>query len=171
LWVAQGEDLWETPQILGVLGDELCLVEIDVSNRDRLLADVVDNYEVRDRTLRSEVVLFGDAGGFFACSVEFLELWPKALSDLPSDVSIDSRYKAVFTRAGDQVVMSVRHARRFSGGAPTRLFRFDSRIFEKTLSDLATASRRLRDDLLAVAQQRAPQIVESLRETLRNWPA
>jgi len=171
LWVGQGEDLWETTQVLGVLGDDLCLVEIDASNRDRILADVVDNYEVHDRMLRSEIVLFGDAGGFFACSIEFLELWPKSLADLPSDVFIDDRYKAVFTRAGDRVVMIVRHARRPSGGVPTRQFRFGSRKYEETVSDLAAASRRLRDDLVTVAQQRAPQIVESLRETLENWPA
>jgi hypothetical protein len=39
------------------------------------------------------------------------------------------------------------------------------------MSDLARESRRLRDDLIAVAQERAPQKVESLQAAFKRWPA
>jgi hypothetical protein len=38
------------------------------------------------------------------------------------------------------------------------------------MSDLTRESRRLRDDLIAVAQQRAPRKVESLEEAFKPDP-
>jgi hypothetical protein len=169
-WVGESKDHWDTPPVLGSIGDELYLVEIDGSNRERILVDLIDNYEV-DGSLRIEIVFFGDAGGFFASSMDFLEHWPKSAADIPADVFIDNRYKAAFTKAGDEITMSVRHALRPSDGPSKRRFRFRPNEYGEAMSDLARESRRLRDDLMAVALQRAPQKVESLREACKRWPA
>jgi hypothetical protein len=170
-WVGESEDYWDTRLVLGIIGDDLYLVEIDGSNRERFLVDLIDDYHVDDRSLRIEIVFFGDAGGFFASPMNFLEHWPKSPADVPAEVFVDERYKAAFTKAGDDIIMSVRHALRRSDGPPKRRFRFHPNKYEEAMSDLARESRRLRDDLLAVAQQRAPQKVESLREAFRLWPA
>lgn len=160
-WVGESHDEWETPPVLGVLGEDLYLVEIDASNRERILLELVDRFDVTDPTLRIELVFFGDAGGFFASSMRFLDLWPKSAEDLPADVSVDERYKATFIEAGGEVVISVRHALR-PDAPPRRQLRFGLSAYEDAVADLALASRRLRDDLIAVAQERAPGKVESL---------
>lgn len=170
-WVGESDDHWDTRPVLGMIGDELYLVEIDGSNRERVLLELIDHYEVADRSLRIEIVFFGNAGGFFASSMNFLELWPKSAADVPADVFVDNHYKAAFTKAGDEVVMSVRHALRPSDGPPKRRFRFRPNKYQEAMSDLARESRRLRDDLIAVAQQRAPEKVESLQEAFKHWPA
>ena len=66
--------------------------------------------------------------------------------------------------------LGVRHALRPSDRPPSRRFRFHSSEYQKVMSDLVRESRRLRDDLIAVAQQRAPEKVESLRAALGSWP-
>jgi hypothetical protein len=164
-WVGESSDLWDPPPILGMIG-ELYLVEIDASHRERMLLELIDRYVGDDRGLRIELVFFGDAGGFFASSVNFLEHWPKSPADVPADVFVDNHYKA-----GDEVVMTVRHALRPGGGAPQRRFRFRPDKYQEAMSDLARESRRLRDDLIAVAQARAPQKVASLQEAFMQWPA
>ena len=170
-WVREGGDLWDVPAVLGTIGDQLYLVEIDASNRERVLADLIDQYQVDDRSLRIEIVFFGDAGGFFASSMGFFELWPKSAADVPADVFIDDRYKAAFTKSDDEIVISVRHALRPSDAPPRRQLRFDPSNYEQAMSDLARDSRRLRADLMAIAQERAPQKIESLREAFKRWPA
>lgn len=170
-WVGESDDPWDATPVLGMIGDELYLVEIDGSNRERVLVELIDRYEVDDPGLRIEIVFFGDAGCFFATSMHFLDLWPRSPADMPSEVFIDDHYKAAFTNAGDEVVMSVRHALRRSDGLPKRRFRFRPGKYQEAMSELARESRRLRDDLIAVAQQRAPEKVESLREALSTSPA
>jgi hypothetical protein len=171
-WVRESDDYWETPPVfLGMNGDDLYLVEIDGSNREGVLLELIERYDVVDRSLRIEIVLFGGAGGFFASSMEFLEHWPKSPADVPADVFIDNHHKAAFTKAGDDIVMSVRHALRPSGGPPRRQLRFAPNKYQEAMADLARESRLLRDDLIAVAQQRAPEKVESLQETFKRWPA
>jgi hypothetical protein len=170
-WVGESECRWDTPPVLGMIGDELYLVEIDRNNRELVLLEIIDKYKVADRSLRIEIVFFGDAGGFFASSMNFFELWPKSPADVPADVFVDDRYKAAFTKSGDEIVISVRHALRPSDGPPKRQLRFCPNKYEEAMSDLARESRRLRDDLIAVAQERAPQKVESLQEAFKHWPA
>jgi hypothetical protein len=170
-WVGKSESFWDEPPVLGMIGDELYLVEIDARNRELVLLELVDKYEVDDRSLRIEIVLFGDAGGFFASSMSFLEHWPKSAAEVPADVFIDERYRAAFTKSGDEIVMSVRHALRPIDGPPRRRFRFDPHKYEQAMSELGLGSRRLREDMIAIAQQRAPQKVESLREAFDLWPA
>lgn len=162
-WVADRSDVWESPAVLGTMGDDLCLVEIDESNRERLVLELIDGYEGGERTLRIELAFFGDAGGFFASSLRFLEAWPESPADVPADVFVDDHYRAAFTNAGGEVVVTVRHALRPAGGPPKRRFRFHPDQYQGAMSDLARQARRLRDDLLAKAQQRAPHKVESLR--------
>ena len=108
------------PKILGMIGDDLYLVEIDGNSREHVLLELVDRYEVDERSLRIEIVFFGDAGGVFASSMHFLEHWPKSPADVPADVFVDNHCKAAFTKAGDEVFMSVRHALRPSDGPPRR---------------------------------------------------
>jgi hypothetical protein len=170
-WVGESDDHWDTTPVLGMIGDELYLVEIDGSNRERFLLELIDRYAIDDRSLRIEIVFFGDAGGFFASSINFLELWPKSPANVPADFFIDNYYKVAFTRAGDEIVMTVRHALRPSAGPPKRRFRFDPNKYQEAMSGLAEESRRLRDDLIAVAQQRAPEKVESLQTACQHWPA
>lgn len=167
-WVGESGDAdpWDTPPVLGVLGDDLYLVEIDASNRERVVQELIDRHELDARSLRIELVFFGSAGGFFASSVSYLELWPKSPADVPAEVFIDDRYEATFTMAGDDVVVSVRHALRRSDGPPRRRLRFRPSTYREAMSDLARESRRLRDDLIAVAQERAPEKVESLVRAL-----
>jgi hypothetical protein len=168
-WVGQSERDWDAP-VLGMIGDELYLVEIDGSNRERVLRDLMDMYEVDDRSLRIEIALFGDAGGFFSSPLSFLGLWPKSPADVPAEVFVDSYYKAVFTDAAGEIVMSVRHAMRPSGGPPKRRFRFRSNKYEGLMSDLTRQARSVRDDLIALAQQRAPDRVASLQEAFDAGP-
>lgn len=170
-WVGQGEDLWDTPPVLGMIGDELYLVEVEGSTRGRVLLDLIDKYSADDPDLRIDIVLFGEAGGFFASSMNFFELWPKSPADIPAEVFVDHRYKAAFTKSGDEIVMSVRHALRPSDGPPKRRFRFGPNTYEQVISDLARESRRLRDDLIALAQERASQKVASLQAAFERWPA
>jgi len=170
-WIGESDDPWDTRPALGMIGDELYLVEIDGSNRARVLLELIDRYEVGDRNLRIEIVFFGSGGGFFASSINFLELWPRSPAAVPAEVFVDNRYKAAFTKAGDDIVMSVRHALRPSDGPPRRRFRFRPDKYQAAMSDLVRESRRLRDDLIAVAQQRAPEKVESLLEAFKHWPA
>jgi hypothetical protein len=154
---------------LGTIGDELYLVEIDGANRERVLGELIDRFEGDDRSLRIEIVFFGSAGGFFASSLTFLESWPKSLADLPADVFIDHHHRAAFARAGDEVVISVRHALRPSDGPAKRRFRFRPDEYRKAISDLARESRCIRDELIAIAQHRAPAKVDSLRAALERW--
>jgi hypothetical protein len=167
-WVGESHDhdLWDTPTVLGVLGDDLVLVEIDPSNRERILSELVDRHELGDRSLRIEIVFFGNAGGFFASSLSFLGLWPTSLADVPAEVFIDDHHKATFRRAGDEILISVRHALRPSHGPPRRRLRFGASTYLEAMSVLARESRRLRDDLIAAAQERAPEKVESLARAL-----
>jgi hypothetical protein len=171
-WVGESDDCWDPPPVLGVVGD-LYLVEIDAGTRERILVELVDSYQVDERGLGLEIAFFGDAGGFFASSLSFLEHWPKSLADMPADVFIDHHHRAALTRteAGDEVAISVRHALRPSNGPPKRRFCFRSNEYEAAMSVLARESRRLRDDLMAVAQQRAPEKIDSLREAFEGWPA
>jgi hypothetical protein len=172
-WVGESDDLWDTPPVLGMigtLGAEFYLVEIDAGNRERLLVELIDDYGVHDRSPRIEIVFFGNAGGFFASSMGFLELWPKSPADVPADVFVDDHYRAAFTRAEDgEIVVSVRHALRPMDGPPRRRFCFRPSKYQDAMSDLTRESRRLRDDLIAVAQQRAPDKVESLRDAFTHW--
>ena len=124
-WVGESDDYWETPPVfLGMDGDDLYLVEIDGSNRERVLLELIDRYEVDDRSLRIDIVFFGDAGGVFASSMNFLEHWPKSPADVPADVFVDDHYKAAFTKSGDEIVVSVRHALRPSEDRPGADFDF-----------------------------------------------
>jgi hypothetical protein len=125
--------------------------------------ELIDRHEVADRSLRIDIVFFGNAGGFFAGSLSFLELWPKSPADVPADVLIDTHYRATFTKADDAIVVSVRHAMRRGDGPPRRQLRFRPGKYQEAMSELARESRRLRDDLIAIAQQRAPEKLESLR--------
>jgi hypothetical protein len=173
-WVGESDELWDAPPILGMigtLGAEFYLVEIDASNRARLLLELIDDYAVHDRGPQIEIVFFGNAGGFFASSMGFLELWPKSLADIPANVLVDNHYRAAFTRAEDgEIVVSVRHALRPIDGPPRRRFRFRPSKYQDAMSELRLESRRLCDDLIAVAQQRVPDKVESLREAFEDWP-
>jgi hypothetical protein len=170
-WIGESKHRWDAPPVLGMIGDELYLVEIDDRSRELVLRELIEKHQVTDAGLRIEIVLFGDAGGFFACSMNFFELWPKSLAGLPADVFVDNRYKAVFTKSGDEVVMSVRHAFRPGDGPPTRRFRFRPKQYEEAVSTLARESQRLRADLIAVARERAPEKVEALQEAFKRWPA
>ena len=169
-WSDRSQQGWDTEPILGAIGDQMHLVEIDARNRERVLMDIIDDYDVDDRCLWIEIAFFGDAGGFFASSVSFLELWPRSPAEVPADVFVDNNNRAAFTKAGDEVVMSVRHALRPSDRPPKRRFRFAPGKYEEAMSELAQQSRRLRDDLIAAAQRRAPQKLESLREAFKHWP-
>jgi hypothetical protein len=165
VWIGEDKHRWDTETVLGTIGDDLYLVEIDASNRERVLLDLIDDH-ADDRGLRIEIVFFGDAGGVFASSLHFLELWPRSPAGIPADVFVDDRYKAGFTRAGDEITVSVRHALRPSG-PPRRRFRFRPNTYEQAISELARESRRLRDELIAIAQQRAPQKVASLQAAFK----
>jgi hypothetical protein len=167
--VGESHGVWETPPaVLGTIGDELYLVEIDSNNRERILREIVDRYEGDDRTLRIEIALFGAAGGFFASALAFLESWPKSAADVPADVFIDHHHRAAFTAAGGDVVVNVRHALRRSDGPAKRQFRFRADEYDKAMSDLARESRCVRDELIAIAQRHAPDKVESLRAALER---
>jgi hypothetical protein len=166
-WIGESGDLWESPTVLGTIGDQLYLVEIDGGNRERVLVELIDHYEVDNGGLRVDIVLFGDAGSVFASSLSFLGLWPKSSADVPADVFVDDHYKAAFTKAGEEIIVGVRHALRPKDGPPRRQFRFRPNQYEQAVSDLARESRRLRDDLIALAQQRAPQKVESLERSFQ----
>jgi hypothetical protein len=169
-WVGQSEHDGDASPVLGMIGDELYLVEIDESSRERVLLQVMDMYELDDRSLRIEIALFGDAGGFFSSPLSFLGLWPKSPADIPAEVYIDSYYKAAFTDAAGDIVMSVRHAMRPGDGPPKRRFRFRANRYGELMSDLARQSRTVRDDLIALAQQRAPDRVASLQEAFDAGP-
>jgi hypothetical protein len=170
-WLGEGEDYWDTPTVLGAIGDERYLIEIDERNRDRALSDLIDDHDGGDRSLRIEIVCFGEAGGFFASSLHFLGCWPKSAAELPAEVFVDDHYRAAFTKIGDEIAMTVRHALRRGDGRPMRRFRFHPDAYAQAMSELARESRRLRGDLITVAEQRAPQKVGSLREALKDWPA
>jgi hypothetical protein len=170
-WVGASEPGWDAPPVLGMIGDELYLVEIDAASRELVLPEIIDRYNVDDPSLRIELVFFGDAGGFFASSLNFFGHWPKSLADVPADVFVDERYRAAFITSGDDVVMSVRHALRPSGGPPWRRFRFLPDKYEQAMAELARASRSLHADLIALAQARAPEKVESLRAACQLWPS
>jgi hypothetical protein len=166
-WVADRTDVWDTPPaVLGTIGDDLYLVEIDANNRERIVSELIDRYEAESRTLRIELAFFGGAGGFFASSMHRLAGWPKSPSDVPADIFVDDHYRAAFTHEGGEILVTVRHALRPSGGPPKRRFRFDPNQYQDAMLDLARESRRLRDDLIAKAQQLAPHKVESLRAAL-----
>jgi len=169
-WVGERADLWETQPVLGVFGDALYLIEIDESNRERLLLELVDKFDAHDRRLGIEIALFGSAGGFFASPVHFLERWPKSTADLPADVFVDAHYKAAFTELDGEIVMSVRHLLRPAHAPPKRRFRFRPHVYQDAISDLARESGRLLEDLIAVAQERAPQKVEPLHEAFGPPP-
>ena len=170
-WVGESDDCWDPPPVLGVVGD-LYLVEIAGGTRERILEELVDTYEAADGRLGIEIAFFGDAGGFFASSLSFLEHWPKSHADVPADVFIDTHHRAALTltKTGDEIAISVRHALRPIDAPPKRRFRFRSSEYEAAMSELARESRRLRDDLMAVAQQRAPDKIGSLRGAFESWP-
>lgn len=170
-WVGESECRSDSAPILGMIGDDLYLVEIDASKREPVLRELIDTYNVDDRSLRIEIAFFGDAGGFFASSMNFFDLWPKSCADVPADVFIDNHYRAAFTQSGDDIVMKVRHALRPSAGPPKRHFRFLPNKYEEVMADITRESRRLRDDLIALAQERAPEKTASLQEALARWPA
>jgi len=174
-WVVESDELWEAGPVLGMigmLGAESYLVEIDAGNRERLLVELIDDYGVRDRSPRIEVVFFGNGGGVFASSVGFLELWPKSPADVPAEVFVDEHHRAEFTKADDgDIVVSVRHVLRPVGGPPRRRLRFRPSEYQDAMSELTRESRRLHDDLIAVAELRAPDEVESLRGARRHWPS
>ena len=176
VWVVESESenesdvLWEPPPVLGVVGD-LCLVELDADNRERLLQELVDHYSVDEPSLRIEIALFGEAGGFFASSLSFLPHWPRSHAEVPAEVFIDPHHRAAFSAAGDDISFSVRHALRPGAGPPKRQFRFRSDQYATAISSLAQEARRLRDDLLAVARLRAPEKAASLRDAFDSWPA
>jgi hypothetical protein len=170
VWFDGSDHRWDTLPVLGIVGDDSYLFEIDGTNRERLLLDIVDNYDVEARGLRIEVAFFGKDGGFFASPMNFLELWPKSAADLPADVFIDERYRAAFSRVGDEIVVSVRHALRPSDGPTRRRLRFRPNEYEETIAHLAEESERLRDDLITAAQERAPQKVRALMAAFRRPP-
>jgi hypothetical protein len=171
-WVGESDEEWGTP-VLGMIGDELYLVEIGGSQRERVLLELIERHEVGEGGLGIEIVFFGNAGGIFASSVEFLERWPKSSADVPADVFIDNYYKVALTKVddGDEIVMSVRHVLRPGAGPPKRRLRFRPNEYQEAISELAREARRLRDDLIAVAEQRAPEKVESLHDAFQDWPA
>jgi hypothetical protein len=160
-WIGESDDEWDPPPVLGVLGEDLCLVELDASNRERILLELVERFDVADPVVRIELVFFGDAGGFFASSMRFLPLWPKSAQELPAEALVDERYRATFVEAEGEVVISVRHALR-PDAPPRRQLRFHASAYQDTIAELALASTRLRDELIAVAEQRAPEKVASL---------
>jgi hypothetical protein len=156
--------------VLGIVGDGLYLVEIDESTRERVLLNLIDDCEVDEPgSLRIDLVFFGDAGGVFASSLDFLELWPKSAAELPTEVFVDDHYNAAFSPTDDGVVVTVRHARR-PDGPPRRCLRFGAIQYEEAMTHLVRESRRLRAELLANAQQRAPHKLDALRESLERWP-
>lgn len=169
-WVSESHQVWESPPpVLGTIGDELYLVEIDSHNRERVLGELIDRYEGDDRSLRIEIVFFGTAGGFFASSLSFLESWPKSPADVPADIFIDHHHRAAFSTTGDEVAISVRHALRPANGPAKRQLRFRCDAYQKAISDLSRESRSIRDELITIAQRRAPAKVESLRAALERW--
>lgn len=170
-WFGESEPNWAAVPVLGAIGDELYLIEIDADNRARSLRDLVDGYDVADRSLGIEAVFFGHAGAVFASSLDFLAGWPRGRGEVPTEVFVDDRHKAAFSCADDDIVVSVRHALRLGDAPPKRRFRFRPDTYEGAMSQLAAESRRLRDDLIAVAQERAPQKVEALRQVCKLWPA
>ena len=170
-WSEVREYGWDEPAVLGVMGEKLCLIEIAETNRHRMILDIVDDYDVADGNLAVDIAFFGEAGGFFASPVNFLESWPRSLADAPVDVFIDTHHKATFTKVGDEMVTSVRFATAFRERPPKRRFRFRANEYEEAMSELAREARRLRDDLLAAAEERTPQKVKSLQEALKRWPA
>jgi hypothetical protein len=160
-WIGESDDQWDPPPVLGVLGEDLYLVEIHPLNRERILLELVERHDVDEPMVRIEVVFFGNQGGFFASSMRFLELWPRAAADLPVEVFVDERYKATFVDARDEVVMSVRHALR-PDARPRRQLHFRLSMYEEAMAELRRESRRLREDLIAVAREHAPEKVDSL---------
>jgi hypothetical protein len=171
-WIGTSVAGFDSLPLLGTIGDDLYLVEIDESNRDRVLLGIIDDYkvanhELADRSPRIEVVFFGKAGGFLASSMEFLDLWPKSHAEMPTDVFVDNHRRAAFTHADGEVVVSVRHALRPSG-APQRRFRFHPNQYQQAMSQLARESRRLRDDLIAIARQRAPEKAKALQKAFER---
>lgn len=164
-----GHSIWDAPPVLGMVGDE-CLIEIDDGNRERVILDLVAKYEVDAPDLRIEAAFFGYVGGFFASPMDFLGHWPGSAAAVPADVFIDPHYKAAFTAEGDAIVVSVRHALRPSG-PPKRQLRFHPKQYEDAISHLAQQSRRLREELISAAQQRAPQKVAALQKAFERWPA
>ena len=170
VWFDGGDRRWDTLPVLGIVGDDSYLVEIDGPNRERIILGIVDSYDVDARGLRIEIAFFGKDGGFFASPMNFLELWPKTPAGVPADVFIDDHYKAAFTSAGDEILVSVRHVLRPSGGPSRRRLRFRSNEYEETISRLAEESEHLRDDLIAAAQERAPQKVRALQAAFRRLP-
>lgn len=171
-WVGESGDVWDTAPVavLGTIGDDLYLVEIDEGNRERLLVQLVERYARDGLAPRVDIALFGAAGGFFASSLSTFDAWPKSPAELPANVFIDAHHQAAFTQPDDGIVMTVRHALR-PDRPPKRCFRFEASKYEDAMRDLTLASRRLRDDLLALARERAPHEVEALRAALALWPA
>lgn len=170
VWFDGCEHLRGTPSILGMVGDDGYLVEIDGANRERLILDMIDSCATGARSLRIEMAFFGRAGNFFASPVNFIEHWPRSSTDMPADVFIDERYKATFTRAGDEVVVNVRHALRPPGGPQRRRLRFGSNEYDEMLSHLEQEAHRLRDDLVTAALERAPAKVGVLQAAFRRPP-
>ena len=72
---------------------------------------------------------------------------------------------------GDEIVVSVRHALRPSDGPPRRRLRFPPNEYEEAIAHFAAASRRIRDDLITAAEQRAPGKIGVLLAAFRHWPA
>ena len=174
VWFDASGDRLDTLTVLGIAGDDSYLLEIDEANRERLVRDIVDNYDVLAGiapTLRIEIAVFGKRGGFFASSMDFLERWPKSSAEVPADIFIDDHYKAAFTNVGDEIVVSVRHALRPSDGPPRRRLRFPPNEYEEAIAHFAAASRRIRDDLITAAEQRAPGKIGVLLAAFRHWPA
>ena len=164
-WIGEGDDPWDAPRVLGVMG-ELYLVEIDEGNRERVLLELIDRHEIDTRNSRLELVLFGSTGSVFASSLSYFQHWPRSSANLPADVLIDDRYRATFAGTDDEIVVTVRHALRSSDVPPQRRLRFRQSEYEQAIAELSRESQRLREDLLALAQRRAPEKVESLREAL-----
>lgn len=171
-WVGQSDEDGDEPPYLGMIGDDadLYLLEIDAGNRARLLPELIDHCEVDDRGLRVELVFFGSAGSCFASAIHYLQHWPKSAADVPAEVFIDTHYKASFTSTGDEIAVSVWNALR-PGGPPKRRFRIRADSYEQAIGELAREARRLRDELIAIAQQRAPEKVAALQSVFRHWPA
>lgn len=163
-WASESHELWETPTVLGIVG-ELQLIEIVAGNRGRVVADLVDRHDLHEPKLLVELAFFGEEGGFFASPIPYLELWPKSAAELPAEVFVDDRYKAAFTYEADGVIVTVRHPLRPSA-PPRRRLRFRSGAYEAAMIELAMESRRLCDDLIAHAQRSAPEKVESIRSAL-----
>lgn len=168
-WIGEHAYREAPSPLLGIIGDELYLVELHDGSRARIAIDIVDRFEGDIGGLRIELALFGAGGGFFACSMRYLELWPKSAAQVPVEVFLDNYHKAAFTITGDEVVLTVRHALRPTA-APRRQLRFRSGEYESAMAQLADESCRLRDDLIVVAEQRAPEKVEALQEAFTHWP-